>query len=182
MRTAAGMAWARSHHRTVVTLKATLVILAAVGVVWAGRTAWAIYEHWGTPSCSWPMRIHGKPTPAQDGLVRCYLRALAHRDSAGLLAVAENIPPVHITKADLAHSADSQSGVATVTFTPNPADSTDVALGIRYADGVRDQLDMTNMIAMGGPSSWRLDIGVSAHSPVQGPPSAAPPTTADSSR
>lgn len=182
MRTAVSMAWARSRPRTVVTLRATFVIVAAVGVVWAGRTAWAVYEHWGTPSCSWPLRVDGKPTPAQDGLVRCYLRALAHRDTAGLLAVADNIPPARITKADLAHSADAQSGVAMATFTPNPFDSTDVGLSIRYADGARDQLDITNMIARGGPSSWRLDIGVLAHPPVPAPPSAALPTTANSSR
>lgn len=68
MRTAVGLARARSRHRTVLALRATLTIVAAAGVVWAGRTAWAVYEHWGTPSCSWPLRIHGKPTPAQDGL------------------------------------------------------------------------------------------------------------------
>jgi hypothetical protein len=42
--------------------------------------------------------------------VRCYLRALAHRDTAGLLAVAPTTPPDHITEADLTHSADARSG------------------------------------------------------------------------
>jgi hypothetical protein len=141
--------------------------------MWAGHAAWAAFANRGTPSCSWPLRARGTPTAAQEGLVRCYLRALAGRDKAGLLAVAANIPPVRITGADLAHSADARAGVATATFTPNPSDSTSVVLSIRYADGTSAQLGMLNMIAMGGPSGWRLVIGTDVHPGPPGPPPAA---------
>jgi hypothetical protein len=72
------------------------------GWVWAGHAAWAAFKSRGTPSCSWPLRIRGKPTGAQAGLVRCYLRALADRDTTGLMAVAQSNPPVRITHAHLA--------------------------------------------------------------------------------
>src|SRR5215813_8314878 len=97
-------------------------VLAGAGVLWAGHSAWAAFENRGTPSCSWPMRTHGKPTREQAGLVRCYLRALAKRDTAGLLAVATSIPPVRITNADLTHSRDAGAGLATVTFLPADTD------------------------------------------------------------
>jgi hypothetical protein len=138
------------------------VIVGGAGIAWAGHTAWAAYahwKHWGTPSCSWPLQVRGTATPEQAGLVRCYLRALAMRDAAGLMAVAEYIPAVRITPADLAHSADARAGLATATFTPNPSDDTDVLLTITYADGARETTGIINMIAMGGPSGWRLPIG-----------------------
>ena len=110
------VAVSRVRHRIVPW--AACLIVAGAGAVWAGHTAWAAYENRDTPSCSWPLRIYGQPAPAQAGLVRCYLRALAHRDTTGLLAVAADIPPVRITKADLAHSADARTGRATATFLP----------------------------------------------------------------
>jgi hypothetical protein len=36
------------------------------------------------------------------------------------MAAAGYIPPVRITKADLAHSADARAGPATAIFTQNP--------------------------------------------------------------
>lgn len=159
------------------------VVLAGVAVLWAGHSAWAAFESRNTPSCSWPLRIHGKPTAAQAGLVRCYLRALARRDTAGLLAVATNIPPVRITKADLAHSADGRAGTATATFLPASVDPTFVPLTIAYADGASDQLGILNMIAMGGPSVWRIaGIGTEAHPGPPGPSPAIPPATANGNR
>ena len=150
--------------------------VAVVGTVWLGHTAWAAFKSRSTPSCSWPLRILGKPTAAQAGLVRCYLRALAGRDTAGLEAVADNMPPVRITPADLAHSADARSGLATATFTPNPSDPENALLTITYADGARDRLGIQNLIAMGGPSVWRMTIGtaVSPGSPGPPPATAAP--------
>lgn len=129
------------------------------------------YAGGGTSSCSWRLHIRGTPTAAQARLVRCYLRALAHRDVAGLLAVAANIPPVRITHADLAHAADARAGRATATFTPNSSDPTSALLTITYADGARSRLGILNMIAMGGPSVWRLVIGTDAH---PGPPGPSP--------
>jgi hypothetical protein len=149
--------------------------LASAGFVWAGHTAWAALESRGTPSCSWPMRIHGKPTTVQAGLVRCYLRALAGRDTAGLLAVAASIPPVRITEADLAHSADARAGQATVTFLPASTDVAYVPLIITYADGASDRLGIQNMDAMGGPSTWRMTIGTDLSPGPSGPSAAATP-------
>jgi hypothetical protein len=42
-----------------------------------------------SPSCSWPLQVRGTATAAQAGVVRCYLRDLAHRDIAGLYAIAD---------------------------------------------------------------------------------------------
>jgi hypothetical protein len=106
----------------VTALKAASVVLVAVGAVWAGHAAWAAFTGQGTPSCSWPLHVRGKPAPGQVGLMRCYLKALAHRDAAGLLAIAEAPSPVRITKADLRHSADARAGLATVTFAPRVLD------------------------------------------------------------
>lgn len=142
--------------------------MAAVAAVWAGHSARAAFENRGAPSCSWAVQIHGKPTSAQARLLRCYLRALAHRDTAGLLAVAANIPPVLITKADLAHSADARSGRATATFLPATVDTSFVPVIITYADGATDRLAVQNMNEMGGPSVWRMPIGADV-TPEKGP-------------
>lgn len=159
-------------HRRAVTW-AACVTVAGTGAVWAGHRAWAAFEDsHSTPSCSWPLRIRGTPTAAQAGLVRCYLRALAHRDTAALLAVAANIPPVRITRADLAHSADARSGRATATFLPATVDTAWLLVIITYADGATDRLGAQNMIAMGGPSVWRMPIGTDVNPGPSGPPPA----------
>jgi len=94
--------------------------------------------------------------------------------TVGLAAVADNMPPVRITQADLAHSADARSGLATATFLPADVDVAYVPLIIRYADGASDRLGLQNLIAMGGPSVWRITIGTDV-SPPSGP---APATAA----
>jgi hypothetical protein len=141
-------------------------------LAWGGHAAWDAIQTWGTPTCSWPLQVRGTASPAQAGLVRCYLRALASRDTAGLMAVAADIPPVRITNADLKYSADARAGLATATFTPNPNDTTFASVTIAYADGVHDNASMMNMIAMGGPSGWRMDIGAVIN-PGSGPPPAS---------
>jgi hypothetical protein len=98
---------------------------------------------------------------------------LAGHDTGGLLAVADNMPRVRITPADFAHSADARSGLATATFIPNPSDPTNALLTIAYADGARDRLGLQNLIAMGGPSIWRMTIGTDVN---PGPPGPAPAT------
>jgi hypothetical protein len=154
---------------------AVLAVVAVFGTVWVGHTAWAAFQNRSTPSCSWPLRIRGKPTAAQAGLVRCYLRALAGHDTGGLLAVADNMPPVRITPADFAHSADARSGLATATFLPADVDVAWVPLTITYADGAQDRLGLQNLIAMGGPSVWRMPIGTDVNPRSGGP---APATAA----
>jgi hypothetical protein len=161
----------RLHRRAVIW--AACVIVAGAGVVRAGHRAWAAFESsHSTPSCSWSLRIRGKPTPAQAGLVRCYLRALANRDTAGLLAVAPTIPAVRITGADLAHSADARSGRAMVTFLAALVDTDWVPVIITYADGATDRLGVQNMVEMGGPSVWRMSIGSDVNPSTGGPPPA----------
>lgn len=158
------MATPHSRRLTPLTaLKAMSVVLVAAGAVWAGHAAWASFTGQGTPSCSWPLHVRGKPVHGQVSLLRCYLKALAHRDTAGLLAIADNPSQarIRITAADLRHSADARAGVATATFTPNPSDTESGVVGIVYADGARAWLGLQNMIVFGDPSAWRLAIGTS---------------------
>jgi hypothetical protein len=96
-----------------------VVVLAAAGfVAWSKPTVNGMPAY--TPSCSWPLRVRGHVTSAQAGLIRCYLRALAHHNAAGLRAVAFNDTnrPVRITAKDFRHAADARSGVATATRGP----------------------------------------------------------------
>jgi hypothetical protein len=146
--------------------------MAGAGLAWGGHAAWEAIQTRGTPTCSWPLQVRGTASPAQAGLVRCYLRALASRDTAGLMAVAADIPPVRITSADLTYSADARAGLATAAFTPNPNDTTSDFVTITYADGVQEGASMMNMIAMGGPSGWRMNIGAVLNS-GSGPPPAS---------
>lgn len=128
------------------------------------------------PSCPWPLRVRGKQGPAtaeQAGLARCYLRALARHDAAGLQAVADTTSGrVRFTKADFAHAADARAGTATVKFRPNPDDSASLEVVIVFADGARD----SEAVTIANPSSqhsWRLEIGTPVSAP-KGPPSAQP--------
>src|SRR5215470_2398743 len=153
---------------------AAAILMAGAGLAWAGHAAWEAIQTWGTPTCSWPLQVRGTASPAQAGLIRCYLRALAGRDTAGLMAVAADIPPVRITSADLRYSADARAGLATATFTPSPLVTDMPFVTITYADGVQENAHMLNMIMMGGPSGWRLDIGTDINPDSSGPPSAVP--------
>ena len=86
------------------------------------------------------------------------------------MTVAADIPPVHITSADLTYSADARAGLATAAFTPNPNDTTSAFVTITYADGVHENVGMINMIAMGGPSGWRMTIGTDINTGSPEPP------------
>jgi hypothetical protein len=138
-------------------------ILVAICLVLAvgGAARWA-YEKVepGTPSCSWAIRIRGQATGDQEDLVRCYLQALATRDTSLMAALATNPPESKITTADFKYSRAARAGMATATFSPNPSDSTDVDLVIRFANGVvENNLGVENEIAWGGPSVWRMTVG-----------------------
>jgi hypothetical protein len=149
----------------------TTIIAACISLAGAGAV-WAAAENHAT-SCSWPLRVRGRATAEQARLVRCYLRGLAGHDAAQLMAVAADIPAVRITKADLAYSAGARSGLATATFTPSPVDDTYVLLTITYANGVRENTGILNMVAMGGPSYWRMTIGTAVKPPAGPAPSSA---------
>jgi hypothetical protein len=142
-------------------VRAACIALVAAA---AASVAWVAYRHAtqseaAAPSCTWPVRMRGTATAQQAGLVRCYLRALAGRNIAGLYAVAANLPPVRITAADLRYSADAQAGPATATIIPDQISTSVAAVMITYADGVTENVGMTNLVAVGGPYTWRMMIG-----------------------
>jgi hypothetical protein len=155
----------RKRPRTpAAALRAVWIVFAAGGAVCAGHAAWGVFQTWsGTPSCSWPLRVRGPASAERNGLVRCYLRALAEHDTSGLLAIADNHQAVRITSASLGHSADARTGPATATFTSTP-DSTYFLMTITYADGAREATSIQNMIAWGGPAVWRMNIGTQVKS------------------
>ena len=133
---------------------ASLLILAGASYV----IAVAVGEPTSTPSCSWSLRIAGRATSEQAGLIRCYLRALADHDTGGLLAVADNSGgPVRITSTDFRHSADARSGVATATFTPGENDDA-YLVTIEFADHSQEDLAM-GLANPGSIHSWRLGVG-----------------------
>jgi len=78
---------------------------------------------------------------------------------ADLYAIADNIPKVRITEADLKYSADARSGIATAYFSPSSISTSYVGLTINYADGAVESTGILNMAAMGGSSTWRMAIG-----------------------
>jgi hypothetical protein len=145
------------------------IVLTAASLSWAGNAAWGAIQTWGTPVCSWPLKVQGAPNAAQAGLARCYLRDLAQGDTAGLQATAADIPAVRITQADLKYQADARAGLATAVITPSPVDTTVASMSITFADGAHEEAGMENMIAMGGPNGWRMCIGTDV-TPDSGPP------------
>jgi len=105
------------------------------------------------------LRIHGNETGGQDGLVRCYLQALANRDAVAMRAVATSLPATKITSIDFRHSGDARTGTATAIFGQNPSDSTDAWAVIHFADGAVEDLGLINEMSMGGNDVWRITIG-----------------------
>jgi hypothetical protein len=142
------------RQRAVATWTACAVAAAALA---GGGYAWLTRDT--SPSCSWPLRIRGTATADEAGVVRCYLQAEAERDIAGLYAVAQNIPKVRITSADLKYSANARSGLATAYFASSSTSVSYVGLTITYANGAAESTGLLNMQAMGGPSTWRMTIG-----------------------
>jgi hypothetical protein len=82
-------------------------------------------------------------------------------------AVAANIPPARITSGLFLYSPDARAGVASVTIHPSPVDTTFALVTIKYADGTEERTGMLNMIAMGGPSTWRMAVGEPGELPGQ---------------
>lgn len=108
------------------------------------------------PTCSWQVHLQGPFTTDQAGLVRCYLRAQAHRSVDALNAVLSSYGgPAGATAADLTHTRDAQSGTATATLTPNDADSADALVRLVYADGVTQNIDV-HIVNPSSSHSWRI--------------------------
>ncbi|MET8407016.1 hypothetical protein ABZV34_02685 [Streptomyces sp. NPDC005195] len=125
----------------------------------------------GAPSCSWPVHLE-KANPDQAGLIRCYLRAIAHHSTSELrtaVRARDDDGPTGFSAADFAHTQDVTSGTAKVTVVDNDVDSADATVAIRYADGVRQELD----IHLANPSStdsWRFwDVGTYPSDPNEQP-------------
>lgn len=159
--------------KSVATTLGVLLILA--GALTPGCTALA--PLWGgnglpgaAPACSWPLRVTGRATAAQTGLIRCYLQAVAQHD-LGALRGLDN-PTYRATAAQLAQTADARSGLATAAVTMSADDTGIGTVRIGYADGATCSLgiEIVNPAVAG---SWRLDIGPG----VPGPAGPAPAST-----
>jgi hypothetical protein len=136
---------------------ACVAVLAA-----AGYLAWAAIvggQPASVPSCSWPLQVRGHAASNQAGLIRCYLRALAHHDVSGLLTLADTTAgPVRITPADFRHAADARTGTASATFTQLENDNI-FAVKIMFADHVTQTVGMAPEATTGSSAPWRLEIG-----------------------
>jgi hypothetical protein len=148
---------ALGRRSAVVALAVLAVVVSVGGFLWLP----GLFSDGPTsvPSCSWPLRVRGQPEGGQPGLVRCYLRALAGQDSAGLLAVSDTANvPVRITRSAFARALDARSGVATATFQPNQIASDVSWVTVEFADGAREAVEIQLANPASG-SSWRLVIG-----------------------
>jgi len=114
------------------------------------------------PSCEWPVHVAGRASRDQIDVMRCYLRALATHNVAGMKSVARIVPGgIVITKADFAHSADARSGVATIKLQRAgyaEVDPNAFPVRVTFADGARESVFMmvANAITI---HSWRLMLG-----------------------
>jgi hypothetical protein len=83
------------------------------------------------------------------------------RDAQGLrsLMAVTSQPNNYITANDLQHSMDARSGLANATISQNRFIPTNAVVMITFSDGVTWLTGMINMIAFGGPSEWRMEIG-----------------------
>ncbi len=125
------------------------------------------------PPCSRPLRVHGHATSEQAGLIRCYLRALAHHDAGALEALAYTTAgPVRITPADFRHATDARAGTASATFTLLENDYI-FAVRIVFADHATETVGMAQEATPGLSAPWRLEIGTVMER-TGGPPPAKP--------
>jgi hypothetical protein len=134
--------------------------LAAAVVVVLGSAGYQLFKpsSESAPSCSWPARISGA-NPAQDGLIRCYLRALADHSTdelQGVVPARDEGGPAGFDAAAFTHSTDARSGTPTAEVSGNDVDDADATVDIRYADGARDTLDI-HIADPASAKSWRID-------------------------
>jgi hypothetical protein len=138
----------------------------AVAVIVLGLAVAAFARHKvlnaSAPSCSWPAHIQNA-NPDQDGLIRCYLQAIADRSTTELRSVvpaASDGGPIGFGSAVFAHAADARSGTATVTVIGNSVDDADASVAIHYADQADDNLDI-HIADPTSAKSWRFwNIGI----------------------
>ena len=168
-----------SRRRRLWLVRAAPAVAVVLLGLWLATDGWAQVQDAldgpdaSAPSCSWSARIEGANAD-QTGLIRCYLRALAHHSDSGLRAVVpskDNDGPTAFTATDFAHSSDAATGTATVTVTANDNDSADASVTIRYADGAHDQLEI-HYANPASSHSWRF-VNIGTHPSAPNEPSAA---------
>lgn len=124
------------------------------------------------PSCSWPAHIE-HANSVQDGLIRCYLQAIAHRSPSELQSVVRSPSdggPTGFGSAAFTHSVDARSGTATVTVIGNYSDSADATVAIHYADGAHANLEI-HIANPTSADSWRFwNVGIYPPDPNAPPP------------
>jgi hypothetical protein len=164
------------------------IVRVALAICAALLTHWLLNGGWppiqdalddpdaSEPSCSWSAHIEGADAD-QTGLIRCYLRAVAHHSDSELRAVVpsrDDSGPTGFSAPDFAHSHDAAAGPATVTVAANDADSADASVTISYTDGEQNTLE----IHRANPSSshsWRfVNIGTYPSDPDQPSPAVMP--------
>jgi hypothetical protein len=124
--------------------------------------------------------VSGNASAAQVGLIRCYVRALAHRSLNELVPLTAVISgePVTLTPAELEHAADAASGTASARFAVNDSDPFNASVEITFGDGAHSSVGMDARNVMESASrSWRLDIGTDAPDPSAPPSAAIGPTS-----
>jgi hypothetical protein len=108
-------------------------------------------------SCSWSADVQ-HANPVQEGLIRCYLRAIADRSTKELRSVVPargDDGPTGFGSEVFAHAADARSGPASVDVVGNDVDDADATVDIRYADGARESLDI-HIANPASANSWRF--------------------------
>ena len=163
----------RRSRKTAVA--ATVVVLGLAVAAFAMRNILRGPDT-SAPSCSWPANVQNANS-VQDGLIRCYLRAIADRSTTELQSVVparSNGGPIGFGPDVFAHAADARSGTATVTVTGDSVDDADATVAIRYADQARDNLDIHIANPTSG-KSWRFsNIGIYPPDPPGAPSPATP--------
>jgi hypothetical protein len=137
--------------------------------------AWHKVSDTSAPSCDWPANIQGANS-VQDGLIRCYLRAIADRSTSELRSVVpahSDGGPTGFGSTVFTHAADARSGTATVSVIGNAVDDADATVAIRYADQAHDDLDI-HLANPASTKSWRF-WNIGTYPPDPGVPSPATP-------
>lgn len=159
---------------SVVAVAVVLVAVVGPGAVWR-KLMYMVNRNAYAPSCSSSANIEHADAD-QDGLIRCYLKAVADHSTSELQAVvpsADYDGPTGFNAADISHTADVRSGTDTVTVVPNEVDSADAEVTIHYANGAHDNHDI-HLADPTSSHSWRFwDVGTNRSLPSS-PPTAGP--------
>lgn len=111
------------------------------------------------PRCSWPMRVQGRASADQIGLMRCYVKAMAQRNLLALIPLVDHDGSPTLTSSRvLKRWKDARTGTPTALFKTSADDPASTFVTVRYADGARVGLEMDIANPMSA-HSWRLELG-----------------------